>query len=276
MQSRVICSLQNHKIMAEQIGIIQFKGRLTNLLGTTGRKKNIIRQQNFVTKERIRTDPEYERTRRHISEFKGVAMAVADLMDCFDGEGNSFGGRGYRQELMKRTMVMLKKGAGVDGERTFESGPNKHLLRGMEMNRADRFKYRFGAKYTLTVNNDRNQAVLTVPSFVETKVKKPLAAEWYIVKLYVGVLSDLVMGADGKYESANPNMYQLVDVVETPPQDPMGVNAGFTLTATLPGSPILPSTAVLVVSASVEFYNDVNGNLGLLAQGNGLRILDIV
>lgn len=262
--------------MAEQTGIIQFKGRLAQYLGTRGEKKNIIREQKFVTKERIRNDPEYERTRRHISEFKGVAVAIADLMDCFDGSGNSFGGKGYRQELMRRTMQMLKKGAGVDGERSFDAGPNKHLLRGMEMNRADKFSTRFAAKFSLTVNTDRNQAVMTVAPFLENKVQKPKAAKWYIVKLYVGVLSDLVMGADGKYESANPNLYQLVQVVESAPQDPVGSNAGFSLTATLPGSPVLPSSAVLVVSASVEFYNDVNGNLGLLAQGNGLKILEIV
>ena len=262
--------------MAEQTGIIQFKGRLAQYLGTRGEKKNIIREQKFVTKERIRNDPEYERTRRHISEFKGVAKAMMDLLDCFDGSGNSFGGKGYRQELMRRAMQMLKKGAGVDGERTFESGPNKHLLKGLEMNRADRFSTRFAARYDLTVNNDRNQAVMTVAPFFENKVQKPRAAKWYIVKLYVGVLSDLVMGADGKYESANPNLYQLVQVVESAPQPVGGSNSGFSLTATLPGSPILPSSAVLVVSASIEFYKEVNSDLYLLAQGNALKILEIV
>lgn len=265
--------------MATQNGVIQYRGRLGNLLGTRSRNGNSIRLQNFLDVDRIRSDPDFANTRKNMAEFRGASLGVDALMACLGANGKSFGGKRYRARLMKRVLEMLKLGNGVDGARSLEVMANGWSLNGVDLNHEDSLGSRFHAYLVplVAVNSDRNTAVLTVPSFnAEEMVGAPLGASHFRLSLYAGALSDHVMGATGRYEPVNTSLHRLVSVDSTGPQAVAGANAGFTLTAALPGLPVLPSTAALVVSVSIQFYKEVNSVLGLLASGNALQILRVV
>lgn len=277
MQSRVIYSTFNHKyIMATQVSVIQFKGRLSNTMGTRRQGKVEIHMHRFIEKEDIESKPAFENTRRNNSEFKGASKAVNSLMGCFGGNGKRFGGKFYRARLLRETLAMVKRGPGDDGSRSFLVVGNAFDLRNFDMNLADQFLSRFTDLPAPVVNTDRNQAVLTIPSFAADEVVvAPEGAKKFKLKLYVGVLSDLVMGTNGKYELVNPNTNRQVGIATSAALPVTGAISGIVLTATLPGSPVLPTTAGLVVSVSIEFFKETNGNLSLLAQGNALQIIDV-
>ena len=232
--------------------------------------------QRYVEKEDVESHPAFENTRRNMSEFKGASMAVTNLMGCFGGKGRGFGGKNYRAKLLRETLAMVKRGPGDDGSRSFLVAGNAYDLRGYNLNESELFTSRFMEVPTPVVNTDRNQAVLTFPSFVADEVViAPQGAHWFKLRLYVGALSDLEKGSTGKYESVNPNTNRLSGIATSAPQPIHGAISGITLTATLPGSPVLPSTAGLVVALSIEFFKEVNGNLNLLAAGNALQIIDV-
>jgi hypothetical protein len=247
-----------------------------DLLGTNDGRHCHTRLHRFIEKDRIMKDKSFANTRRNMSEFGGAGIAVNGLMACLGDDGKSFGGKRYRSFLQKTMRSAVTEGSGVDGKRSFEAVASGYLLEGLELNKQDQFSSRFRASYGISVNADRNEAVLTVAGFsADSVVLRPSGGTEFVVKLYAGALSDIAHFATGGYKPVNPTLHGLVDVQATSLQPVSGANAGFTLTATLPGSPVLPSTAGLVVAVSIEFVKTVNGVSNLLMQGNCLRIIQV-
>jgi hypothetical protein len=262
--------------MGRQRGVVHLSGQFGDVQLSIYHGKGIAKMSIPVSKQRIATDPNYEQTRKINSEFKAVSLAVDGLAECFGGNGYDFGDRYMRARLMALGKKIIKKGPGLHGQRTFEVAPNLNMFREWELNMDDKFRNRFKEKCVVTVYLDRNTATLVVPPFLtnRSKLNAPQGATHFRVCLAVGVLCDVEYGgSDVGYEPVDATISGLNDVSFTPVLDGAGVlNPGFQLITEVPGLPVLPSTAGLVVSVGIEFFMVINSVPELLAQGNAMRI----
>jgi hypothetical protein len=266
--------LKRRAIMATQEGPLQFSGRIGNLLGTNGdNHRRFVGMHRFISKERIMKGKEFVNTRKNMSEFGASAQVLSGVMKCLGDDGKSFGGKRYRAEMQRKMHKAIVRGPGLLGRRTYESVATGDLLEKLELNPADQVSQRFTADYTIAVNADRNEAVLTVPAFVaDNKVAAPGGATHFVVRLCAGVQSDIAYYATGGYKPVNATLHGKVNVQESAFLPVSGLTTAFTLTATIPGSPVLPTTAGLLVGLGIVFYKEVNTVQNLLHQANALRI----
>lgn len=263
-------------VMATQKGPFKFSGRMGDFMGSQRGGELEVHMHKFIEKEDVATRPSYDLVRKNLAESKGAAVMTAALAAALGGAMRKFGGRNYQLRVQSKLLAMLKRGPGNHGARAGQVQGNAFELKGLDLNRRDKFGTYYRLQPDVAVNTDRNEAVLTVPSFTgNAGLTAPAGAELFELKLYVGALSDHEVGATRNYEALNPTMYRMSSVVSSGYLPVTGAVPAMTLTATLPGSPVLPATAGLVVAVSIEFFIEINSVPGLMAQGNALMIVDV-
>jgi hypothetical protein len=261
--------------MGRQRGIVHLSGQFDDTQMSIDGKKGIAKLSVPVSKDRIMKDEAYEMLRKNMAEFKGASIASDILTQCFGGNGLSFGDRYMRSRMITQMRSIVTKGPGLHGERMFEVTPNLADFKHFELNLKDGFRYRFRAKYTVTPNVDRNSVTLDVPPFL-TKglIRKESYMKHFRLTLAIGVLTDLVfVGGKDVYESTHPDLAGEYDVQYSNIMECNGTpNLGFQIVATLPGSPILPADACLVVTVGIEFFKMVNNVPSVFAACNAMMV----
>jgi hypothetical protein len=264
-------------VMGRQRGLIHITGQYDDVQLSIDGKRGVSKLSVPLSKERIMTDPDFDLTRKNMAEFTGAAYAAKTLRKCM-GEGSKrFAERYLQARLMGLTRRILNSGPGDGGERSFEVVPNLADLKNIELNREEPFGDRFRPDFTLTPNVDRNTVLLDVPSFdARYSVVAPSGATHFRLLMCAGVLSDFEFtGTSEQYAPLNPLLDGKRNEVVSPTLAVNGlVTGGIQLTAILPGLPILPTTAGLVVCVGIEFFRRINGNDQLFASGNVMKIAE--
>jgi hypothetical protein len=260
--------------MGRQRGVVHLSGQYDDTRMSIDGKKGIAMLSVPITKEQIETDPRFELTRNVNSEFKGASKGADTVQQCLGNLNSLYGDRYCRGRLMKQLCQMVRGGPGDHGKRTLEVMNRKALLKGFELNEEERLKNRFRVPYTVTVNTDRNTAVVDVPTFLKRSgLRVPPSSTDFRITVCVGVMSDFQhVGGDEAYAAVNPGMngeYGISYSAFTPIQTTI---PSFQVMAALPSLAVLPTTAGLVVGIGIEFFLQVNGNYNLQSMGNAMRI----
>jgi hypothetical protein len=263
--------------MGIQRGGVHISGKIGDVQYYLDRSQGFVRMANPPSKEKILTDEAYAQTRKSMAEFKGSAKATTTLIACFGGNWKSFGERFLRARLQKLMRDVVKRGTGLKGKRRFEVAPNLGLFRKFELSSEDKFGQRFKAPYTVTVNTDRNTAVLDVGAFhthYQLEVPQSNAASHFRVFVSIGVLTDFIhVGGQEEYASTQEDLAGMNAIAYSASMVCDGtMNSGFQVMASLPSLPVLPSDACLVVCLGVEFLEIVSGVQEFFAQGNAMQI----
>jgi hypothetical protein len=261
--------------MGRQLGLVILSGQFGNTQLSIDGTKGFAKLSVPVSKETIMTAPSYDLTRKNMSEFTGAGYAAKTILQCSKQAGNTFGERFLFSRLVKLTRMVVVKGPGDNGKRSFEASQNLTDFEGINLDRKESFLTRFVAPYTLDANPDRNTLTLDVAAFPPRKmIMKPKGATHFRVFLTAGVLSDYIyVGGDEKYAATQPNFngraaYSDSGFIEIDlPQAP-----AFQLVTSLPGAPILPTDATLLAMVGIEFFKIVNNNGELFATGNAMMI----
>ena len=263
--------------MGRQRGLVHISGQFDDVQLSIDGKHGVAKLSVPMTKDRIKNDPDMENTRKVNAEFTAASLATDALQRCTCGRNYSFGDRYLRSRLQGKLNGIVRRGAGDFGKRMLEVLPNKESLKGLALHPSESFSARLTTAMTVDVNADRNTATLTVPSFVSKgRLHYPEGSTHFRVFVCVGVLSDFqYVGGEAVYEAVNPTINGVNAEAYSAYMDVTGQNAGFQVIAALPGLPVLPGTAGLVVSMGIEFFFDVNSNYNLKAVGNAMEIYDV-
>ncbi len=263
--------------MGRQRGLVHISGQFDDVQLSIDGKHGIAKLSVPMTKDRIKNDPDLENTRKVNAEFKAASLATDTLQLCTCGHNYSFGDRYLRGRLLGKMSGIVRKGPGDFGKRLLEVIPNRGMLKKVPLDPSDPFATRLTTTMVVSVNADRNTATLTVPSFESKgRLKYPMGATHFKMFLCVGVLSDFqYVGGEAVYEAVNPDMNGVNADAYSGYMDVEGLNAGFQVIAALPGLPVLPSSAGLVVSMGIEFFFDVNSAYNLKAEGNAMMIYEV-
>ncbi len=262
--------------MSKNVGLIKIKGKVGDLSFYQSKGKNLVRMASTVEKGRIMKDPAYKRTRENMAEFGASARIGKSFRNCFGIFAKRFGDENYIGRITGLMREIISNGSGRRGERVFEVVANKEILEGFEFNPNDKLQNFFSPPFTLTANAARNELTLNVPVFdTDMWMSAPEAATHFSLICIASVLSDFAgTGVKKKYEPAEPllnelSAYQISAAIET-----SGLTtAPVSLTAVLPGAPAMTGNVGLLAAVGIEFYQEINGEMFILATDNALKKL---
>lgn len=266
--------------MAKQTGLTRYRGTLGGVkhFKIKGLAGDYAGLAGGPTGERIKTAPEFQRTRENMSEFAGCARAgrsirhgLSELMGTMSDTLLT----GRLVAVMKK--INLQDGSGIRGMRKVEISANGHFLHGFPFDKNTPLMTVMYAPYELSHTPDRLEATFDVPAFLPvTGLKVPEGATHFRLINAIVVVSDFAINVDtGTYEPTQPAFNEL-HKVEYGQYHP--VHAGFpgeTLTASLmPGTVLTADTSVLHC-IGIEFSQYVGSQYYVLASGNSLVVDDV-
>lgn len=264
--------------MSKQKGIIKLEGNLGGISFYKSDGKHLARVAAGPSKERIDNDPSFRRTRENNKEFGGSARAGKALRLAMGGLIATMASSRFTAKLTAIfKSINLKATTGTRGKRPITLSANKAMLKNIEFNDKQSLSAVFSAPFTNVINAARNATTTTIPVFTpEVNVKAPAGATHFRLISAIGVVSDYVHN-DGtnSYEAASPAL------------DGIGISAAGailplsaattaqTLTATLPGAPVMDAQCSVVQAIGIEFYQQAAGSFYLFAQDNAMKIVNV-
>jgi hypothetical protein len=241
--------------------------------------QKFMRQTTSLDKERIQNAPEFKRTRENMREFGGAAKAGKSLRVGLANVLKRYADSNFTSRLTKVfKKVQRAATTGERGKRAIQVLPNKAKLVGMSIHKDELLEMVFNAPFTVTANAGRNVVTLDVPIFdADTLVSPPNGATHFKLVLVAACLSDHVFDVDEEAYAATDPSLSTLNAFASSAALPVGVptTAPLQLVATLPGSPTMTTSCGVVACVGIEFYQEVLGTMYILAQSNGMRIVNI-
>lgn len=195
--------------MAKIEGPILFTGSIGNLSAykRRGSDKIILRTKGGASKDKIKNDPAFARTRDNNTEFgasstagtyiRGALFAIKHLADHnISGQLNALA-----RYIMKLDTV------NKEGERDIRFSQYHYLLDGFSLNRNLPFNTVIRHPVSCTLSRMSGTASLVLPNLVPgVNLYNPTQYPLYRFIMVLGVIPDMVLGPTG-YHPANPVQY---------------------------------------------------------------------
>lgn len=264
--------------MGRQQGIVYLTGQFGDLrLSINANGKPVVAFAP-VRPGKVKKGSNYALTRKNNDEFTGSAVSAHRLRMCMGERIRQFADRSLSNRLMSVTRNVISQGPGRAGQRSFEVAAHVAQFKHLEANRTEPLNGRFQAPFSLTVNSDRNTVTLDIPGFdVDNFLYRPQGATDFRLLLVVGVLSNFVYtGGNLVYTPLHEDLDGLGSTVVSAALPAENTTVGnVQLVASVPGLPVLPATAGLVVSVGIEFLRVINNYEEVMASGNALRLVEV-
>jgi len=161
--------------MAEQQGVIKFVGKVGGLSFYNSVYGYQVRQKGGASAERIKTGPEFARTRENMTEFGRAAQGSKLLRNAFKPLLTLCGDRQVHSRLTKALLESIKADAGHGrGERVVAQG-GASLLEGFEFNVASPLHSVFHGKYEAFIDRVKGTMQVNVAGCAPVKDLTPPA-----------------------------------------------------------------------------------------------------
>jgi hypothetical protein len=263
--------------MAKNIGLIKISGKVGDLQFFKKGGKAYVGLASQISKDRIKKDPAFKRTRENMAEFGGAAaVSKAIRQQLIPLRGLFEVGLHARMTSLVRLLINL--GTGERGQRAVEFSQNKEELAGIELNKLSHISEILFTPLEVTVNADRNQMVLNIAEFLPSDYMNiPEGASHFRIHAAALALSDFAPGGvKNRYRPINSTQHGLFAVQTTAETSVMStVTGGLSLTVDLPGAPTLDADVSLATFIGIEFLQNINGTYYQLASNNAIRIQEL-
>lgn len=248
--------------MAKLNGFIKLEGTLDNLTFYKGKEGYLVRTKGGISKERMKSDPAFQRTRENGSEFgragKGGKLVRNAIRILLLSAKDKLVTSRLTTDLLK---VVKSDLVNERGMRTIQDG-SMSLLRGFEFNINAKLGSTLFAAYTNTFDRVSGEATVNIPSFSPlVRIAAPSGTTHY--KIVTG---------SSELDFANEAFTFESDETAILPYDSADTGIVDFVTILTPNSDF-PVMQVL----GVEFYQEVNGQMYPLKNGsfNALAIVNI-
>jgi hypothetical protein len=266
--------------MAKQKGHVKYVGTLGEIRhfkikGNTGYFAGL---KGGPTAEQVKTAPGFIRTRENMSEFAACAMAGKSVrigLSAITKQMTDSQFTGRLTAIMKK--INIEDGSEARGQRAILVSQEPQYLKGLDFNKNISFNGVFSAPFTLTPNVDRNESVLSIPTFNPLNyLNVPSGATHFRIINALSVISDFVFNsATNAYEPADPTLNEVSNIAYSTYIPIDAVTTLLNVTATLPGAPTLTASTSVLGSIGIEFYQEVSGNYYLFNAGNAMKIQEV-
>ena len=252
----------NFYVMAKQAGLVKLRGTIEDLSFYRTKDGYLAREKTSVDKNRISTDPAFQRTRENGAEFGRSGVAGRIVRRAF---------RPLLQEVAdsrltsRLTQAMLKvvqsDSTNARGERTVTGG-DLTLLQGFGFNIKADLGATVYAAYNGSVNRETGEATISIPEFIpKADVSVPSGATH--LKFISGAAA--INFEDGSFSMVRSDSEEIGIGNQT--------QEAQTLTNALTAGSALPILLVF----GIEFYQEVNEVFYPLSSGsyNALSLISV-
>lgn len=248
--------------MAEQDGIIPLKGTIDKLTFYKGKAGYLARKKGGNDKDKIATDPRFDRTRENNAEFGRACIAGKLLRASLKGLTKKASDRYMTGRLAK---VMMK---GIKADTTSKRGLRNMadgdplVLEAFEFNADGKLGSTLFAPYTTQVNRVTGILAADLQPFVPVNMLSAPRGTTHFKINSAGIAIDF---AAGKYE------------IQTSASAVLPWDDANTAAINLVNTVSANSTHPLILVLGVEFFQDVNGDMSPLKSGifNALAIVKV-
>jgi hypothetical protein len=249
--------------MARQQGVIKLKGQMGGVsFYKTAEDGYLARQKGGVDAERIKNDPNFERTRENGAEFGRAGVASKLLRTALralvvNASDSRMAGR-LTREMVKVIQADTTNTRGlrnvIDGE--------AELLLGFEFNQNGKLNSTFFALYIAAIDRVTGALTINIPAFIPGNMVAAPQGATHCKLTSAGVEVDFEAGVYVVNTSQSPEIL-------LGPQNQAAVALANAVTAA--------STKPLFIAFGIEFYQQVNGQLYTLKNGafNALSLVAV-
>jgi hypothetical protein len=260
--------------MSKQVGLVKLKGNMDGISFFQSEGQHLARMANGPSKERIRTDARFERTRENNNEFGGSALMGKAFRQAFSPVMSMADPR-FSARLTSVFKEINLQGAGARGKRPITLSQHGVHLTNLEFNVNRSVSNLFTGLIAATNSADRYTATITIDDVLLRKVVKvPEGATHVQFTQAIGVLSDYVFNeALKKYVPVDANVDKMSVVT-----DSAFISIADTPVLNLAINTVLPTTAALngdvsiVQCFGVSFYQQVEADFYPLLQGSAIKV----
>ncbi|WP_435354267.1 hypothetical protein [Emticicia sp. SJ17W-69] len=252
--------------MAEQIGLIKYKGNLGGLSGYAQGGKTLIRRAGGGSKEQFNNSPTMERTRENAAEFGNAATSGKLLRDALriviaQGSDKYLTAR----VTQKMSEVIKKDGVNARGQRGVLDDETS-LFEGFDFNRNAVFGSVVYLKPEVNVSRQDGNISAKVPAHnAKIVIAAPRGATHY---RFLGCASNVNFEAS-EFATVDGESDFISIVNSAVPETTLDLNLG--------GAQNQALTSPIFVVVGVSFFQDVNGEKYPLKNGafNAVKIVKV-
>ena len=154
--------------MAKQAGHVKYKGTIGDIRhfkikGLNGHYAGLV---GGPSKEQVKTDPAFKRTRENMNEFGGCANAAKSVRMGLNSFIKQMGDpqlAGHLTGIMKK--INLEDMSEARGYRAILISTQRKYLKGIQLNKNLNFDSILGTPYTVINSDSRMKSTLTVTPF---------------------------------------------------------------------------------------------------------------
>lgn len=264
--------------MSRQTGVLRLKGKMGGISFYSSDGQDLARVANGPSKERIEKDPGFKRTRENNTEFGGSAKTAKALRVALSAIIQTMAGSRLVSRLTKLFKQINLKANGKRGERPILLSANKEMLLNLNFDRKLNFSTIFSAPFTSLANADRNEGTVDIAAFnPDSFINSPSGATHFRLVQALGVVSDYTFDksvgsygpVDGVLNSLGNVTYSAMESLT--PTAPIAIN----LVTALAGAPTMSTDVSVVQCLGIEFYQEVDGQMYQLSQGNTMKVVNV-
>ena len=229
--------------MAKQAGIIKLKGTIGGVSFYKSQDGYLAREKGGVEKERIMTDPAFQRTRENGAEFGVAGKAVKLTTSAFRPVLlNAADGRVGSRLIQRMVKVLQADTVNARGARTVAGG-DPTLLKGFEFNSRSTLGGTMYVPLTKAIDRVTGEVEVSVPSFVPVN---SIVAPSGTTHFKIAVMATHIDFATEEF------VHDVKETALTPYNNV--ATAISTLTCTLNPNVTMP----LFIGIAVQFFQEIN------------------
>jgi hypothetical protein len=262
--------------MSKQNGVIKLEGTIGGIAFYQSGGQHLARIAKGPSKNRIATDAAFVRTRENNKEFGGAATAAKAMRLSLAAIVQSMSDRYFVSRLTKIFKEICSRDTvGARGRRSILLSANKPVLENLNFDEGLSFSTVFNAPYLASNSVDRDSGTIAIAAFSPaTFINAPAGATHFCIIQALGVVSDYNFNTNMlDYEPLEPALNS-IGIINRSAITALSSTAtpAINLVSTLPNSPVLTVDVSVIQCIGIEFYQRVNGNDYIFAQGNAIKI----
>jgi hypothetical protein len=263
--------------MPQQIGLIKLKGKIDGISFYESGGNLLARMAKGPSKDRIKRDPAFARTRQNNSEFSGCAKVAKAFRSAF------VMARSMSDPYISSRLTGIFKrinisGKGTRGQRSIDLSQHREQLTGFEFNRDLSLSQLYNGLIIAKHADDRASASITIENvLLRNVVKAPAGATHIKFTQTLGALSDYaydeISNGYAPLENSSASLhrvthsdYQPLDMLQ-----PFSLN----LTSTLSDQPIVNERMSVIQCFAVAFYTQMGNNFYPLKNMGAMKVVGI-
>ncbi len=258
---------------------LKLSGTMGGLSFSQDEYGTIVKQKANVSKDRIKNSPKSIRTRESNMEMGGASRAAKDLRLAFIVKKNGIGDRYFSGRLTGLMRRVVALGTGLSGQRKLDIRKNGGLLEEFEFINARPLVYSIGGiKEKPTLNPERNEVYWTSPILNrKEQITSPEEATHFKFILGAATVSNYEYSPkQNEYVPLEPRFRTPSVFVESEPialkqKTILPINLSLKLTDAI----IIPEEVAVVSVVGVSFFRNVNGELLVIKDAGGMRVLGV-